>query len=554
MPVSPPQEQPIVFAESLNLRSDKARYEPGEAVTLTVDQAPSGAQVRYSHLGNMISEEPLSGTTWTWTPPEEDFRGYLIEVRQNGEVISTVGVDVSSDWTRFPRYGFLSEFGEVPANERAAILDRLNRYHINGIQYYDWHNKHHFPLPVSNGQPASSWVDIIQRPIQFSTVEGYIEAGHERGMAAMQYNLLFGAWEDFQADGVSPEWMVYNDRNHSFHNQHELGPPFLSNLLLADPSHPDWQQYIFDKTQLVYDHLDFDGWHLDQLGDRGTVYDYEGYMIDLKQGFEDFLTELRQRFPEKDMALNAVDQFGQADILRAPVDFAYTEVWSRTQYQDLVDVILENEAFSNGQARTVLAAYMQYDRQEGTFNRPAVLLTDAVIFAHGGAHLELGEHMLSNEYFPSDKLAMGDTLQAQLRKYYDFLVAYQNLLRDGGSFTQAAVESGSEAVAFNAWPPVHGQVSVVSKSWGERQVLHLLNFAGTSTFLWRDNANAQTEPTVFKDLPLTFRSEQPVSAIWLASPDFQGGAPYAIDFTQEGNQVSLTLPYLQYWDMVVVEY
>ncbi len=70
---------------------------------------------------------------------------------------------------------------------------------------------------------------------------------------------------------------------------------------------------------------------------------------------------------------------------------------------------------------------------KGYFNTPGVLLTDAVIFSFGGAHLEMGDHMLCKEYFPNSNLQMKPELQAAIVHYYDFLTAYQNLLRDGGA-------------------------------------------------------------------------------------------------------------------------
>ena len=53
---------------------------------------------------------------------------------------------------------------------------------------------------------------------------------------------------------------------------------------------------------------------------------------------------------------------------------------------------------------------MNYNRADNTgeFNTPGVLLTDAVMFALGGSHLELGDHMLCKEYFPNDNLEMDE--------------------------------------------------------------------------------------------------------------------------------------------------
>ena len=92
--------------------------------------------------------------------------------------------------------------------------------------------------------------------------------------------------------------------------------------------------------------------------------------------------------------------------------------------------------------KTVFAAYMNYDKagsSTGEFNTPGVLLTDAVIFALGGSHLELGDHMLCREYFPSTALQMNDVLKTAMIRYYDFMTAYQNLLRDKDTEAEISV-------------------------------------------------------------------------------------------------------------------
>lgn len=545
------------YQEVLGFTKDKAKYNPGEEVTFSVNGTHQNTVVRYKYLGRVVTEESLSSRTWTWTPPSEDFRGYMVELVKttDGEetVLGTVGIDVSSDWTKFPRYGFLSEFGNVSAAERMDILNNLKDFHINGIQYYDWHNKHHIPLPTDEtGHPAESWTDLFNREVYFETVEDYVESAKEKNMASMFYNLLFGAWNPEDGDGFEEEWLIFNDRIHNSINNHSLGD--LGDILIADPSNEEWQNYIFDKTAGVYSNLDFAGWHLDQLGNRGTVYDYKGYEVSLPETYQDFLVELNSKFPEKKMVLNAVDQYGQQKILNSPVDFAYSEIWSRYQYQDLVEVIKENYEFSDGTLNTVLAAYMNYDSQEGNFNTPSVLMADAVIFAFGGAHLELGEHMLSSEYFPNTKLSMTSELSEKLKEYYDFQVAYQNLLRDGGIFNMPSISTFSEEVTINQWPPVFSQAAAVGKQFSGKQVVHLLNFDGLSTLQWRDNSKIQTAPKVKEDFVVEIETTQVPSKVWFASPDNDGGASHELEFTETGNKISVKVPYLEYWSMIVLEY
>ena len=155
----------------------------------------------------------------------------------------------------------------------------------------------------------------------------------------------------------------------------------------------------------MYKVYDFDGYQIDQVGNRDkTLYDYNGNEIDLPATFNPFINAMKAGDPGKRLVMNAVNQFGQEGIATAPVDFLYSEVWAPNEgYSDLARIIQDNNMFSNNTKQTVLTAYMDYNLAEnpGYFNTPGVLLTDAVIFSFGGAHLELGEHMLGKEYFPN---------------------------------------------------------------------------------------------------------------------------------------------------------
>src|SRR5690606_32367502 len=148
---------------------------------------------------------------------------------------------------------------------------------------------------------------------------------------------------------------------------------------------------------------------------------------------------------------------------------------------------------------------------------PSVLLADAVIFAFGGAHLELGEHMLGKEYFPNSNLAMREDLRVKLVCYYDFLVAYQNLLRDGGTFNTVAVKSADGQVAVTGWPMQTGHVAAVGKVCADKQIVHLLNFTKATTDQWRDNTGIQAAPGFSDNLEFSVTSEKPVRNIWCAS-------------------------------------
>lgn len=549
-----------------HIETDKASYKPGETVyfnTQLTDSYSTGVlTVTYYHLNDVISQQKVqitkAGAHWTWQPPKEDFKGYLVRVQFRSETEQddqTIAVDVSSDWSKFPRYGFLSTFHEIPNEEMESVIAGLNRYHINGLQFYDWHYKHHQPIKLENNEPAAHWEDIANRPVSLQTIQTYIDLAHERNMKTMAYNLLYGAFAEAEEDGVKTEWRLFKDQQKNAHDYHPLPDEWKSDVFLVNPANFEWQTYLINQQKNVYNALSFDGWHIDQLGPRGNVYDYNGNPVALDESFQPFIEHIKKEMPDKRLVMNAVSQYGQKQLGQSPVDFLYTEVWdSHKYYSDLKRIIDENNQYSKGKYNTVLAAYMNYDfsNQSGEFNTPGILLANSVIFASGGSHLELGEHMLSKEYFPHENLKMDESLQSRLLNYYDFLVAYENLLRDNLQEVPVAIHS-SDWVHFSSQPE-QGKVWSFAKQKENKKVIHFINFFDAATMEWRDTHANQAEPQDRKHLTVQMEETRPIKKIWMASPDKQNGVPIPLSFKQENEKVTFTLPSLKYWDMAVIEY
>ncbi|MGN6180849.1 MAG: glycoside hydrolase family 66 protein [Mucilaginibacter sp.] len=547
----------------VNMTIDKAAYNPGETVTFTIDQSlPATAKVRYKQAGTIVQNGIVNGKSWTWATPSNDFTGYMVElfdtVKSKEVIYGAIGVDVSSDPAHFPRNGFLSAYGALSTTDMNATMATLNRYHINYIQFQDWEYEHSMPLAGTPASPDPSWKDIANRDNYMKTVQGYIALSQGYNMKTLSYNLCYGALSDAASEGISDTWYLYNDASHNKKNESDLPmPPFKSNLYILDPSNTGWQNFLAGKTQDVFQVYNFDGWQIDQLGDRGTVYNYSGSQVDVSSTFNPFITAMRAALPQKRMVMNAVNKYGQAGIAKAPVDFLYTEVWSPNEnFSDLGTILQSNDAQTNGAKRSVLAAYMDYNlaNNPGFFNAPGVILTDAVIFAFGGSHLELGEHMLGKEYFPNANLTMPDDLKTAMVSYYDFLTGYENLLRDGGIINSPSVLSSDGKTKLNNWPPQQGQVSVIGRDLGNKQVIHLLNFTNANSLLWRDADGKQVKPVTIASPGFSLSTTKTVKSVWMASPDLNNGASQPLSFKQSGGSVTFTLPSLQYWDMVVVEY
>lgn len=424
-----------------------------------------------------------------------------------------------------------------------------------------------------DGSLTQWYQDISKRWVGVEYVKNYIAEQHKYGMKSIFYDLCFGAWKDADKDGVKPEWaLLKKDASGSFYQDyHGLPSSWASNIYLQNPGNEGWISYMKDRCDEVYKSFDFDGFQVDQLGNRGEVFDYNHNNVVLYETYEPFLAAMKTAHPEKTLVMNAVSGFGTYYIVKDNVDFCYNEVWGNgngyggspeQNFSNLYDIIKENDKCSNQQRSTVFAAYINYDkagndnRPDTKVNTPGVLLADAVMFALGGSHLEIGDHMLTREYFPAAPLQMDDELKQRLVHYYDFLTAYQNLLR-GTSLDQselkAEVSTSAADVAINAWPPKAHTMTTFAKRIEDKDVVHFLNFTNTDDLSWRDVNGTRPAPTLKTNIPVTVKVARPVGKLWVASPDTLGGAPVDIPFTQNGDEVTFVLPSLKYWTMAVME-
>ena len=543
------------------LQTDKAIYKVGETVLFSFkNELTQSLRIRYRHLDKILEDHALSRAQWKWNPPGINFTGYLVELYLRSgakdSVVASIAVDVSDDWSHFPRYGFLSKYGQLSANMIDSVIGFLNRCHINGIQFYDWQSKHHQPLAGSVDAPSGQWKDIANRDTYLKTVRDYISAAHRYDIKCMFYNLIYGVLKDASPDSVSETWYDYTDDQHRVKEVFHLPDWFVSDIFLMDPSNSNWQNYLALQNRKVYQVFDFDGYHVDQLGDRDkALYNYNGQQIDMPSTFLPFMLAMKKFSPDKALTMNSVNNYGQAGLAKSPVNFLYTEVWPPNDtYNDLVNIIKENDQLSNGKKKTVLTAYMDYKLSDsaGNFNTAGILFTDAVTFAWGATHLELGEHMLGREYFPSDKLVMKEDLKRALIRYYDFQTAYENLLAENGTWNHPIVYS--KQLKLKSWPSGMGEVAIVGKTQINRQIIHLINFSQANSMEWRDSKGTQKEPLEVYHSEISLLETRPVKKIWFATPDMNSGSPVDLPFRQVKGSVYFSLPYLKYWDMLVVEF
>ena len=562
--------------KGMNFHTEKSMYAPGETAEFLIEQLPPEAvrlRATLRHLEKAVrTVEVPAAESFALQLPETDFTGYLMQVQalnSNGGVLAEAfgAVDVSSSWTKFPRYGYVWDF--TPAADAAGKIDAMSRYHLNGVQFYDWQYRHHQPV----AEDLSSWKDWSGRTISGDAVRAYLDAAHEKNMACMAYNMIYAANQTYRTDGsgVSPQWRLVraNGQDFTCDMDAKLGP--VGVLQYFNPLNADWQKYIFAQEKKVFEAFAFDGWHGDTIGENGPMrtadgeplgYDENGAPIELvKNCYTQFLNAAKAAIAPRYLAFNPVGAQGIENVNVSDVDVLYTEFWpwdrdadglAYDSYYSLHKAIVNACAQSGGKS-LIVAAYVNYRNPKSRFNPAAVRMMDCVVFASGGARIELGngDNMLSDEYFPADtKKRMKGELPGDVQRLYDFLVAYENLLRDGQRCVERRVELADVPVSTDGKSDA---VWTFARADERNEIYHFINLTGTDNG-WRDEKQLKKEPSPVQNVKTRIYTNHAVAAVWLASPDGKSIAPQELPFVSgqdgEAAYIEFIQPSLAYWNMV----
>ena len=538
---------------TVEIAPDKAFYHPGEAVVVAVRaNAGSRVEARISHLADDVTtlSAPVEAgaATLTWTPPPDAPVGYGIDVTvydAAGTPLATTSsaFDVLERWIQAPRYGFLSEF--TPGRDNAAeTMELLTRYHVNGLQFYDWQYRHETLMP-----PSEPYEDILGRRLSLVAVESLIDAAHARSIAAMPYSAIYGASPAFY--NAHPDWAMFESAGKPFDFAGGL-------LMIMDPTPGSpWSDHLLNEYRRVLQETAFDGIHIDQYGAPMRGYNAAGESVHLDQAFPAFIDATaavveQERGEDGVTIFNLVRNWPVQTVAPSNEDAVYIEVWDPyRRFMDLSRLVTNAQALGGGKP-VIIAAYIHPD---SAYN---ARLANALIFASGGYQLELGEPngVLADPYFPRYGLMDAATLESK-RAYYDFLVRYENVLALGtadataeraAALTIDGVETGTRRS--------RDRVAVIVRAGENRETFSLVNLMGIDGDQW--DTPLTTGPTPLEALPVRIAVDRPVSRIWLATPDGADATAQSLAFTSAtdagGPTVAFSLPRLDYWTMIVLEY
>lgn len=569
-----------VEAQIADVYPDKARFQPGSDATISVDLQHSGSvavsgrlYVRVKRLSETLAEysKAVSLTpgqvkteTFTWPTAPDHYRGYGVDADfvVGGNIVSSrsSAIDVSQDCVPFPRYGYYTDFHPgQPWSRLDWEVDNLCKHHINIIQYYDWMWTHDRLIKYEAGQPVNDYEDFFGHRKLLDNIRRKVQRGHDRGMEAMAYSLLYGD-SGSTAGPERIEWAAFNGpwktqaadvRNH------------IGKIWVMDVSNEDWQSHIFGQFKNAMTELGFDGIHLDNLGGAWSYQRNSNNGIPEDIAFPSFINDCKgelgahRQFAK--LAHNDVGGGYLGAVAPAQTDFYYAEVWGRDRYIDIRNLILDAKVAGGRDKAVVLAAYMNYyDPPPDWINESSVRLMNACVAGNGAFHLELGDgdQMLTNEYFPLRR-PMHDSLKRAMRDHYSFLVRYENLLffnnrggvRDGTGGMK--ISSDSHALSKDGSA---GKIWTLSRIWdGAYDTVSLINLNGVDD-VWR---NVSANPQFQANVRVKYYMDKKCRRIHVATPDDGLGRPQELAFTEGsdggGYFVEFTVPSLKWWDLLIFD-
>ena len=514
----------------------KATYRPDEPVAIELRGAATGT-LRVFHLDALVAELPATGPGVVALPALPP-GGYAVEL---GDL--RTAMEITAAPKNRLRYGFVASY--APDKGVAAVADTVRRFHLNGMQFYDWAYRH---ADLMGGGEA--YQDALDQTISLPTVRRLIGAVQAAGSRTLGYAAVYA---------VGPkEWPRWE---HLGLDRADGTPWALGDFLyVLDPAAPEWLDHFTADLAAGAQSLGFDGFHLDQYGWPKRALRRDGVLVDVGQSFVTMLEGVRAALPDASLVFNNVNDFPARMTAAAPQDALYIEPWEpQLTLQSLVDTVTATRAVA-GDRPVVLAAYQHvYEAAPAEVADRATALTMAALHSHGGTQLLAGEadRLLTDPYYVRNHVLTPGTA-ALLKRWYDFLVAHDELLMPASltDVTNAYVGSYNGELEVSYADIELSQRAEAGKVWrrvvkaGDRLVIHLINLVGQANTLW----DQPREPIVevaggtLAIRPIRGR----VPRVHVADPD-GAGRLLPVEVTAGSETATATLPPLQVWQMVVVD-
>lgn len=539
-----------------------------ELRSLSKEKSALEAEIKMSRLTRTVEEKRLyisldgfesKSFDLEFSARCDDFGGYGADVSifEGGTCVETgsTAFDVVSSWKNATRYGFLSDFGSDENDD--GDVESLLKLHINLVQFYDWVYRHDDYIP-----PDKDYKDLMGKSHSLDVLERKIKLCHRSGMKALGYGAVYassGAYSDSHAQSglYTSSGGVYKFID-------------IFSIMNVSPDSP-WHSHIIGEYKKALDNVGFDGIHMDTYGYPKTGFsringeEKEERLDELFPVLiKDTRAELKKINPDCCLIFNNVCNWPVQATAKSDVDAVYIEVWEPYERYFHIQQLIAWAKYFGGGKPVILAAYLKPFKEKGCEEEAenAALLLTAVISASGGYHLLLGEKngVLTQGYYP-DYSTMRDEFDKRIRRYYDFIVRYCEILFDDTlsdvSMTHSAGDNREyifKNAEFSPYPQA-GRIFTLIKENKDKKVIHLINFTGNGDDYW--NRGKKT-PAIRRNIKICAEVLRKPLRVYTASPDFDGCRPHSLPFTVEdgkrGKTVTVSLPELKYWSAVVMDF
>lgn len=539
---------------TIELLPTKAQYGRGEDVVIEVRGATAGtAQLEVTRLGDVVVKVDVDDLVG---PDVGDCHlsvgplaagGYALRLAGDGWSARTAVAVVADPRSRL-RYGFVANYR--PGRVVEDVADHVRRLHLTAAQFYDWAYRH---ADLVGG--GDEYTDALDQPVSLDTVRRLVVAVQAAGASALGYAAVYGVGNE--------EWPTWQ---HDALLDGEAKPYQLGDFLqLVDPAAPDWCAHFADDLAASVERVGFDGFHLDQYGYPRFARRADGDFVALADAFDTMISTVRDRLPDAHLVFNNVNDFPTWTTAHSRQDAVYIEVWEpHVTLGDLGTVVARARAESERKP-VVIAAYQSVYRAEHAAGHGAAAadrataLTMATLFSHGATHLLAGEdgNVLVDPYYVDNHLAEPSTLDL-LRRWYDFLVAHDELLVDPSIVDVTASWSGSLNDLLDVSYPLAptmltataGAVWQLVTLAAGRVVVHLVNLVGQDDTRWDAPRRPFGDPDV---ATIRVRSVGPVlPRIRVADPDGDG-VLIDVAVSADGLFAVAELPPIHAWQLVTIE-
>lgn len=491
------------------------------------------------HLDEVVASVPVEPGATNVLLPALAEGGYLVEARDGAEVVATTAVDVRADPLSRPWYGFVADF--APGRDIRLAVENARRLHLNAVQFYDWMFRHASLVP-----PEDEFDDPLGRRLSLETVRSLARELTGAGALPLGYAAVYAVgrseWPQWRDAGLyRPDGTPWT-----------LGDDFL---WIVDPSDERWLEHFAAELRRAADAVGFAGFHLDQYGAPKRALRADGGVVDLAVAFPRLIESVHASLPASRLIFNNVNNFPTWATATAAQDATYIEVWPPHTRLDHLARLIE-DARAPGRKPVILAAYLSVfaDAPEDRAIEAARLLM-ATVFSHGGTHLLAGEDgaLLTDPYYARNHRAGAEALDV-LRRWYDFAVAYGDLLFDEvQDVTRSLVGGVNEDLRVRADVPVGvdaepGSVWVRAVETGHGLVVHLIDLTHISDLAW----DAPKPPALMRtNVRLELLETTGPVTVAVASPETRPRLS-PVDVETDAGYATATLPPWQTWAVVLV--